>query len=311
MAVEGTGPDGLSAEEGAIRTRYGKEGPAPGVIRAFRRFITRFYASRGRDLPWRRTTDPYRILVSEFMLQQTQVERVLAKYPEFLSRFPDVHALARAPRREVLIAWQGLGYNRRALALHETAGRIAVEFHGRVPLDRAILDSFPGIGPATAGAILAFSANRPEVFIETNIRRVFIHLFFPGAARVADREILPILEKAVPPRHPREFYYGLMDLGSLLGRAALNPNLRSAAHSRQSRFQGSDRQIRGIILRHLLGGAEQGPRELKRLVSVRPERLERILRRLEKDGFIERTNRGRIRCRDDPRPDHAIPGREP
>jgi A/G-specific adenine glycosylase len=318
-------PHGLAAEEEGIRVRYRKMGLSPGVIRAFRRFISRFYASRGRDLPWRSTTDPYRILVSEFMLQQTQVGRVLAKYPEFLRRFPDIGSLARAPRREVLLAWQGLGYNRRALALHETVGRIAVEFHGKVPLDRAVLNSFPGIGAATAGAIVVFSANRPEVFIETNIRRVFIHLFFPDRERVSDREILPILERTVPPENPREFYYALMDYGSALGKGlwdptgsalgkglwdptgslpkkrAQNPNHRSTSYSRQSRFQGSDRQVRGIILRRLLELEDVGAEELRGLISVETDRLERILRGLERDGFIERTG-GEIRCRDDMRP---------
>ncbi|MDD1664139.1 MAG: A/G-specific adenine glycosylase, partial [Methanomicrobiales archaeon] len=144
----------LSAMEDSIRARYRSDGLTTGLARSFQRFLSLFYASCGRDLPWRRTTDPYRILVSEFMLQQTRVERVLSRYPEFLGRFPDIEALARAPRHEVLLAWQGLGYNRRALALHETARRIMDEFHGRVPLDRTLLDSFPGIGSATAGAIV-------------------------------------------------------------------------------------------------------------------------------------------------------------
>ena len=173
----------LSAMEDSIRDRYRSDGLTTGLARSFQRFLSLFYASCGRDLPWRGTIDPYRILVSEFMLQQTRVERVLSKYPEFLGRFPDIEVLARAPRHEVLLAWQGLGYNRRALALHETARRVRDEFHGMVPLDRTLLDSLPGIGRATAGAIVVFSTNRPEIFIETNIRRVYIHLFFPGCRK--------------------------------------------------------------------------------------------------------------------------------
>jgi A/G-specific adenine glycosylase len=255
----------------------------------------RFYETRGRDLPWRRTTDPYRILVSEFMLQQTQVERVLTKYPEFLGRFPDIGALARAPRHEVLLAWQGLGYNRRALALHRTARRIMDDFHGTIPLDPALLDSFPGIGGATAGAVVVFSTNRPDIFIETNIRRVYIHLFFPDAAKVHDREIEPILRRTLIKRRPREFYYALMDYGSALAKEARNPNMRSASYSRQSAFEGSDRQVRGMILRHLLAGRGAREEELRGLVPVEPGRLERILSGLERDGFIERSG-GRIRC---------------
>ena len=309
----------LQAMEESLRRRYQSEGLTPRVVTSFRRFLALFYAARGRDLPWRRTTEPYRILVSEFMLQQTQVERVLPKYEEFLGHFPDAGVLARAPRNEVLLAWKGLGYNRRALALHETARRIADEFGGRVPLDRHVLDSFPGIGSATAGAIIVFSTNRPEVFIETNIRRVFIHLFFPGAARVHDREIESVLGKTLPRKNPREFYYALMDYGSALGKGlwdpngsalrkgtgdpngtilkkgARNPNTRSAGYSRQSPFEGSDRQVRGMVLRQLLGGGEAGEEELIRMIPVDPGRLERILEGLERDGFIERSG-GRIRC---------------
>jgi len=278
----------------SIRETYRKEGLSPRLIRSFQGSLLRYYRRHGRDLPWRRTTDPYHILVSEFMLQQTQVERVLLKYPEFLGRFPDVEALARAELREVLAAWQGLGYNRRALALHRTARRIAEEFHGEVPLDRATLDSFPGIGSATAGAIVVFSANRPEVFIETNIRRVYIHLFFPGADKVHDREIEPLLERTLDLENPRRFYYTLMDFGSLLKKGARNPNLRSASYARQGRFEGSDRQARGRILRHLLAAGEAGERESGEVAMVGPDRLERVLATLERDGFIERLG-GKIR----------------
>jgi A/G-specific adenine glycosylase len=256
-----------------------------------------FFASHGRDLPWRKTTDPYRILVSEFMLQQTGVERVLTKYPGFLRRFPDTGTLARAPRREVLSAWQGLGYNRRAIALHETAGRVMAEFHGKIPLDRATLDSFPGIGKATAGAVVVFSANRPEIFIETNIRRVYIHLFFPGAARVHDREIEPILRRTILKGRPRNFYYALMDYGSLLKGRHGDPNTRSASYARQGPFEGSDRQVRGIILRRLLAAGEIRDEDLASSLSIDPSRLERILQGLGKDGFIERVGGG-IRCRE-------------
>jgi A/G-specific adenine glycosylase len=295
MAGENPARQGLSAREDSIREGFRSEGLTKAVAGAFRRFLMNFYESQGRDLPWRRTTDPYRILVSEFMLQQTQVERVLSKYPEFLGRFPLVEDLARASRQEVLGAWQGLGYNRRALALHETAGRVMDEFHGEIPLDRAILDSFPGIGSATAGAILVFSTNRPEIFIETNIRRVYIHLFYPDALRVHDREIVPILEKTLVRERPREFYYALMDYGSFLKGGPRNPNIRSASYSRQSPFQGSDRQVRGIILRRLLGPGKIREEELRDLVPVEPDRLEHILTGLERDGFIERAG-GTIRC---------------
>src|SRR5512136_384239 len=299
----------LSAEEGSFRAMIGEKGLTRSVVNAFRRFLMGYYERHGRDLPWRRTTDPYRILVSEFMLQQTRVERVLAMYPRFLDSFPDAGTLARAPRREVLSAWQGLGYNRRAIALHETAMRIEREFRGTIPLDRATLDSFPGIGSATAGAIVVFSTNRPEIFIETNIRRVFIHLFFPGQARVHDREIEPILERTLIRKRPRDFYYALMDYGSALGKGSGepdgpsrrgksgNPNARSASYVRQGPFEGSDRQARGIILRRVLAEGEIREDRLGPSLEVGPERLERILRGLAKEGFVEREG-GRIRCRE-------------
>jgi A/G-specific adenine glycosylase len=296
MAGKGQGQGDLPRLEEAVRAGYREEGLSPVVIKSFHRFLALFSLQRGRDLPWRRTADPYEILVSEFMLQQTQVERVSVKYPAFLGRFPDIRTLARAEVQEVLRAWQGLGYNRRALALHRTAGRIVEEFHGEIPLDRAILDSFPGIGSATAAAVVVFSTNRPEVFIETNIRRVYIHLFFPGAEKVHDREIVPVLEKTLDREEPRRFYYALMDHGSLLKRGTRNPNLRSASYARQSPFEGSDRQARGTILRLLLGDGEIAEPDLREMVPVEPERLERILGGLERDGFIER-HRGRVRCR--------------
>jgi A/G-specific adenine glycosylase len=326
----------LSRMEESVRAGYGRGGLTPGVTDTFHRFLALFYATKGRDLPWRRTTDPvqrgpvpprtiparsrgaptprdshasfragspfgtpdpYEILVSEFMLQQTQVERVLVKYPEFLGRFPGIAGLARAPAPEVLRAWQGLGYNRRALSLHRTARRIMEEFGGEVPLDRATLDSFPGIGSATAGAVVVFSTNRPEVFIETNIRRVYIHLFFPEAEKVHDREIEPLLAETLDRENPRQFYYTLMDFGSLLKKGARNPNLRSASYSRQSPFEGSDRQARGRILRHLVATGGAGEDEAGQIADVGPERLQRILGSLERDGFIERSG-GRIRLQD-------------
>ena len=288
----------LAALEEAVMAGAAQSGLTPTVVRGFRKFISLFYATRGRVLPWRRTTDPFCILVSEFMLQQTQVPRVLAWYPKFLARFPDIAALAAAPRQEVLRAWQGLGYNRRALALQDTARVVVERYQGSVPLDRSALDSLPGIGSATAGAIVVFSANRPEVFIETNIRRVYIHLFFPDSPRVSDREIEPVLAKTLDRKNPRDFYYALMDYGSLLKQVRVNPNTRSASYARQGPFQGSDRQARGRILRHLLTGGETGECELANLVPVETTRLERILDGLEREGFIDRAE-GKIRCRND------------
>ena len=224
----------------------------PAAVRRFRRHLYRFYHDQGRQLPWRDTADPYHILVSEIMLQQTQVARVALKYEPFIQAFPDVSSLARAPLRDIMARWQGLGYNRRALALQGIARRLVAEFQGRLPASVDTLRTFPGIGEATAGALAAFAFNQPVVFIETNIRRVFLHCFFPGKSGVRDREILPLVDQTLDREQPRPWYYALMDYGAMLKRAAPNPNRRSAHHQRQAPFAGSDRQIRGLILKALL-----------------------------------------------------------
>ena len=231
------------------------ESGLPDIAR-FRRRVLDHYRRRGRRFPWRRTRDPYRILVSEFMLQQTQTARVLAKFDPFVTRFPHVRALAAGDRGDVLALWSGLGYNRRAVALHRSAGLIADRFGGAVPSGADDLRALPGVGPATAGAVQAFGFGLPAVFVETNIRRAALHELFPGRTAVSDRELLPVLERALDRSDPRTWYWALMDYGAALARGVPNPNRRSAHYARQSRFDGSNRQQRGRILRAL---AERGP----------------------------------------------------
>ncbi len=216
----------------------------------FRKLIWDFYRKRGRVFPWRSCRDPWLILISEMMLQQTQTSRVEAKWSEFTGAFPAPSAMARAPLSEVLRPWSGLGYNRRALALKSIADKLSAG-DGRVPENYDDLVSLPMIGPYTAKAVLAFAYNRPVVCIETNIRRVFLHHFFPGETDVADSRIMPLLEETLDRENPREWYYALMDYGALLPRQVTNPNRRSAHYSRQSPFQGSNRQKRGALLREL------------------------------------------------------------
>ena len=238
-------------------------------------------------MPWRATTDPYHILVSEIMLQQTQVERVALKYEPFLNAFPDVWSLARAPLRDIMAAWQGLGYNRRALALQRIARLLVADFDGSLPASVDTLRTFPGIGEATAGALAAFAFNQPVVFIETNIRRVFIHCFFPGQSGVRDREILPLVDQTLDRLQPRSWYYALMDYGTMLKRAAPNPNRRSAHHQRQAPFADSDRQIRGQILKALLGSPVLSLGDLVKAVGKNPARTTRLIHTLIKEGFLE------------------------
>jgi A/G-specific adenine glycosylase len=167
------------------------------AIRSFRQKIYRYYRSHGRALPWRTTRNPYHILVSEIMLQQTQVERVLQKYPQFVTAFPDFKTLAKAPLRKILHVWQGMGYNRRALFLKKIAVAVVEKFNGRLPRTIEELMSLSGIGKNTAASISAFAFNKPVAFIETNIRSVFIHCFFQDQDDVNDREILPLVEKTL------------------------------------------------------------------------------------------------------------------
>ncbi|MFA5267940.1 MAG: A/G-specific adenine glycosylase [Methanoregula sp.] len=264
----------------------------PPSIKEFRKIVLDNYRHHGRDFAWRRTTDPYRILVSEIMLQQTQVERVAVKYPEFIAAFPDFPSLAGAPLSDVLAVWQGMGYNRRAISLQKCARMVVEELDGILPQDPEILATFPGIGKATAGSICAFAYNKPVVFIETNIRRVFIHYFFGDQEKVDDREILPIARQALPAKRSRDWYNALMDLGAVLKKSGKNPNLRSRQYSKQAAFEGSDRKIRGGILKLLLAEKHLEQKTLMEKFSEDPARIVRIINDLENEGFITRTGEG-------------------
>ena len=238
-----------------------------------------------RDLLWRKTDIPYRILVSEFMLQQTQVERVSARYGEFLDAFPDVASLAQAPLADVLRLWQGLGYNRRALSLKRAAEAIMERYGGVVPELPEELITLPGVGPYTAGAVAAFAFRRPVVFIETNIRRAFIHHFFPDREHVRDDELLPLVETTLDRENPREWYYALMDYGAAMKGTLPNANRRSAHYARQSRFEGSNRQIRGAVLRELTRGPMDDD-ELCAALDGDTRRVDSVLDALRDEGFI-------------------------
>jgi A/G-specific adenine glycosylase len=270
---------------------FAREGLSPRTTALFREFVYRHYRCHRRPLPWRETTDPYRVLVSEVMLQQTRVERVVEKYPEFLAAFPDLPALAAAPLPAVLAVWQGMGYNRRAVALQRCAREAVEHWGGTLPADPAELQRLPGIGPYTAAAVAAFAFNCPTVVIETNIRAVFLHHFCADREGVPDRELLPLVAATLDRDNPREWYNALMDYGTMLKKEHANPARRSAHHSRQSPFAGSDRQLRGQILRTLL---EQGPLPAGKLtaaVGKEPERVERILVGLVREGFVVRRGR--------------------
>ncbi len=262
----------------------------PREISKFRKTIYRYYNAHGRELPWRRTRDPYCILVSEIMLQQTQVERVLQKYPVFVQRFPDFRTLADAPLRDVLAEWQGLGYNRRATALKKTAGIVTTERGGSIYADLESLTTLPGIGYNTACAIMAFAFSQPVVFIETNIRTVFTHFFFPDKAEVRDSDILALVEQALDRTNPHAWYSALMDYGTMLKKKYGSINPRSAHYQKQSAFKGSERQIRGMILKHLLGNPNSSQSDMAEEVGVTAERLQQTLKSLRAEGFVRESN---------------------
>ncbi len=259
------------------------------TIGQFRKLIWDHYRKYGRhDLAWRKAKNPYRILVSEIMLQQTQVSRVTKFYLAFIKQFPSFEVLATAKTADVLRAWQGLGYNRRALALQRLAQTVVGDYKGKLPSDRASLEALPGIGKGTSGSLMAFAFNKPEAFIETNIRRAFIHYFFSERQNVSDKELEPLIAKAVDLSNPREWYWALMDYGSTLGAAKdiENPNLRSKHYVRQSKFAGSDRELRGKILRVALRGKKLIARNLARSLGEPLDRTKKILAGLSREGFI-------------------------
>jgi A/G-specific adenine glycosylase len=200
-----------------------------------------------------------------------------------MKQFPSLHHLATAPLADVLVAWQGLGYNRRAKYLHQIAQTVEQRFDGRIPDTHESLVGLSGIGTDTAGAILAYAFEQPMVYIETNIRTVFIHHFFPGAASVADSEVLPLVAAAVDREQPRQWYWAVMDYGAWL-KSQSNNIRRSSHYKKQSSFQGSSRQIRGRVLRELSRSSMTIP-ELSGIIA--DDRFEHVITALSNEGLIE------------------------
>jgi A/G-specific adenine glycosylase len=251
-------------------------------IAAFRRTVWAHYRKEGRhDLPWRKTADPYRILVSEMMLQQTQVQRVIPKYEEFIERYPTVRSLAKAPLSEVLAAWSGLGYNRRAKYLHDAANMVVADHRGN--MKEALQERLPGVGPYTRAAVRAFAFNEPHTMIETNIRTVLIHHFYAGVLQktvINDKDIRALAERAGKGQDPREWHWALMDYGAHLKASGIRNNAQSAHYTKQSRFKGSLREVRGAILKAMHAGKK--PRSL----PFAKTRIKAALASLKKDGLI-------------------------
>lgn len=269
-------------------------------IAEFQKIILDNYSQNGRLFPWKETRDPYAILVSEIMLQQTQTERVIPKYTEWLQRFPDVHTLANAELSEVLKLWSGLGYNRRARFLHEAAKKLSIIINdtGEFPNSAIELEKLPGIGHYTARAVVTYAFDNEEVYIETNIRSVFLFFFFQDRLQaenytpVHDKEIFPLIEKTLYKNDPRTWYYALMDYGAELKKVVKNPNRKSKHYAKQSKFEGSVRQARGAILRQLTQNSVNGMtlEDISKAENIDFERLITASELLCAEGLLYKSN---------------------
>lgn len=278
------------------------------TIKQFQQQVWKYYRVYGRhNMPWRKTRDPYKILVSEIMLQQTQVARVEKFYPKFIKTFPDFRTLARAPLKNILCVWQGMGYNRRAVALKKLAQEVIEKHRGKLPNDVEALEQLPGIGEATAGAIAVYAFNTSVAFVETNIRRTYIHYFLsrehtPSSRLplsrgriISDQEILKLIKLTLDRKDPRAWYWALMDYGAMLGgKLKDNPNIRSSQYREQSKFEGSRRQMRGRVLKWLLGrkGATCG--EMVKVLAVDRQHVQQVLSELTREELV-RLERGKYR----------------
>lgn len=254
----------------------------------FQNKIWHFYRKNARTFPWRHIDDPYKITVSEIMLQQTQVSRVIPFYMRFIEELPNWQTLANVSTPELLRLWQGLGYNRRALYLKQTAQAINDKWQGILPQDQKLLTTLPGIGENTAGAIIAYAFNHPSIFIETNIRKSIIYHFFADKNKVTDHEIRVILSQVLDTQHPREWYYALTDFGAHLGKNKIVRNNRSLGYKKQSKFEGSHRQLRAQIIRLILAKEQTLPELIK--YGIEKEKLVFILNELVDEGFLQKVS---------------------
>lgn len=254
----------------------------------FQHQVLEFYRLFGRNFPWRDTKDSYAVFVSEIMLQQTQTHRVIPKYHAFLALFPSWEALAKAETREVLTAWEGLGYYRRALNLHK-ASQLVTQYHsGETPKTIEELLSLPGVGAYTAAAVGTFAFNIPIAMIETNIRSVYLHSYFKNQTDVHDKALLIVIKRTLYQGDPRSWYYGLMDLGVALKQKVVGINKKSAHHSVQSKFEGSSRQIRAAVLRFVVRESSGKVRAIVSELGYDKERVETALGELVLEGFLVR-----------------------
>jgi A/G-specific adenine glycosylase len=271
---------------------FQENGLTSNLIEKFREIIYSFYRNNKRNFPFRENLTPYKVLVSELMLQQTQTNRVSEKYLEFISKFPNFKSLAEAPLDEVLKIWHGLGYNRRAIALKKIAERVINDYQGELPNDLTTLKSFPQIGHNTASSIIAFAFNRPSYFVETNIRCVYFYFFFPEEKNVKDDEILNLVQQTIDSTNPREWFYALMDYGAMLKKKFPDLNKKSAHYRKQTNFKGSSRQLRGKILSLLVTESLLTKNQLVEKTRTSTNLVDKLLKTLIKEGFIKKEGSG-------------------
>lgn len=256
--------------------------------REFRELVWRQADELYRDMPWRDEPTLYHVLVSELMLQQTQVPRVLTKFAEFMQSFPTVESLAQASLADVLRVWQGLGYNRRAKFLHQAAQQIVA--HGQ-PRTIDELVALPGVGRNTAGAMMNYVYNQPTAFVETNIRTVYFHHFFADRTDVTDAELVQLVEDTMDREHPREWFWALMDYGRQLKSAGAGRLDTSRHYRKQSPLAGSVREVRGQVIRLLTKHQPQTTADLHERWPHDP-RIALALDGLMRDGLIQQQSDG-------------------
>jgi len=268
-----------------VSTRITSRNISREKIQRFQKKVFSFYQKNKRDLPWRKTTDPYKILLSELMLQQTQVKRVILYYDKWIARWPTIDALASASLSKVLQMWMGLGYNTRAVNLHITARKIVTEFNSDVLKAMKQYKELPGIGRYTSQAVQIFSSNENLFTVDTNIRRIFI-CEFDLSTKIPEKELWGLAERCLPLGKSRDWHNALMDYGALhltARKTGIKPK------TQQSRFEGSNREIRAKILRCLLTNSTSLS-ELEKKLGIKQKRLRSILDKMINEKIIAKRN---------------------
>lgn len=263
----------------------------------FNRTLFLWHKKNYRPMEWRDTKNPYRILVSEIMLQQTQVARVKEKYAEFVKKFPTVQILANAPLGDVLRAWSGLGYNRRAKYLHHCAKEVVEKHQGKFPSSYEELVKLPGIGRSTAGALLAFAFDEDTPMIDTNIRRILVRTFFNGKNVPSDKELYAFASSLIPKGKGRVWNYAMLDLGATTCTArnhaddcpinTLHGKVSDFVYKKpQKKFAGSERFYRGKLLKHLAQQTSLTSAQVAKVLADYPHDRAVLLKKMAGEGMI-------------------------